>query len=205
MDSQQALNILEHSPSLAPSKRLRSARVLARHATKADLARILRIREAEHNSWVQKALDKAIRRTEERSSNDVVVEVEEERETNFSRHISEDVYAQATEECSKLFLHELRPLVGILEADANTEINCYASSSTRVSVARIQSFLCAIDMLRYASSAPIIKEFDLTDLVVRVSESESKRVLVASGGSPEEKDGSQSPADYIEQFSNQLA
>ena len=201
MDSEQALNTLEQLPSSVPSERLRSARFLARNSTEADRGRILRIREAEHNSWIRKALDKAIRRTEECKAKVLIAEEGEKEETPFDRQFYEDVYAQATEESSKMFLHELRPLVGFLEVDANTEINCYACSNTRVSVARIRSFLDAIDMLRNASAAPIIKDFDLTDLVVRVSEVEARRNLVASGILSEEEDGSQIPGGYIEQFS----
>ncbi len=201
MDSEQALNTLEQLPSSVPSARLRSARFLARNATEADRGRILRIREAEHNSWIQKALDKAIRRPEECKSMVLTAEEGEKEETPSDRQFYEDVYARATEESSAMFLHELRPLVGFLEVDANTEINCYACSNTRVSVARIRSFLDAIDMLRNASAAPIIRDFDLTDLVVRVSEVESRRNLVASGILSKEEDGPQIPVGYIEQFS----
>ena len=202
MDSSQALNILEQRTGSAPSERLRSARFLAQNATEADRSRIQRIRETEHNSWIQKALDKAIRRTELCNSLAAVAEVVEEEESHIDRRFCDDVYAQATEETSAMFLHELRPLVGILELDANTEINSYACSSTKVSVTRIQSFLDVIDMLRHASAAPIIKDFDLTDLVVRVSELESRRYLVASGSLSEEENVHQNPAGYIEQFSN---
>ena len=201
MDSSQALNTLEQRSYSAPSERLRSARFLAQNATKADRSRIQRIRETEHNSWIQKALDRAILRTEPCNSDAAVAEVIEEEESHIDRLFCDDVYAQATEETSAMFLHELRPLVGILELDANSEIDCYICSNTKVAVTRIQSFLDVIDMLRHASAAPIIKDFDLTDLVVRVSELESRRYLVASENLSEEENVQENPDGCMEQFS----
>lgn len=202
MDCNRALSTLEQGHNLVPSARLRSARFLALNATKADLSRIQRIREAEHNSWVQKALDRAVKRIEVCDSTAVVAEVSEEEETHFGSHFYEDLYVKATEETSAMFLHELGPLVGCLEVDANSEIDCYTCSNTRASVSRIKSFLKVIDMLRLASTAPTIVDFDLTDVVVRVSEEESRRYLFASGMMSELEDGHQIPVDCIRHFSD---
>ncbi|MXZ01059.1 sensor histidine kinase, partial [Candidatus Poribacteria bacterium] len=133
-------------------------------------------------------------------SKDVIAEKEETEESVSDRLFYEAVYARATEENTKIFLHEFRLLVGFLEVDANREIDCYACSNTRASVARIQSFLEAFDMLSIASQAPITKDFDLTDLVVQVSELESRRNLATSGIPPKEGDGRQIPGSYAEPF-----
>ena len=94
-------------------------------------------------------------------------------ETFFSdARLNEDLRAQAIEETSAFFLHELRPLIGLLEVAAADEIDRYRCSKTKTSVDRVRSSLDAIERLRKASAAPNIKEFDLTDLVIRVAADE---------------------------------
>ena len=200
MDSEQALSILEQTPPPAPSERLRCARFLARYASESERSRILRIKEGEHNSWIQRALNRALRRTEESDSKVLIGAEGKEEETPSYRQFYEDVYAQASEDSYKMLVHELRPLVGILELDADKEINCYSCSNTRVSVDGIRSFLSSIDLLRNASEAPNIREFDLTDLVVRVSEAETRRSLVATRMLQEEEGGSQIRSGYVSRF-----
>ena len=93
-------------------------------------------------------------------------------ETPLDARLYEDLHAQAIEQTSGWFLHELRPLVGFLDEDAGTEIDCYVCSKTKASIGRIQSLLDAIERLRKASTAPMVQEFDLTDLVARVASDE---------------------------------
>lgn len=200
MDRESAFNSLEQSPPLLPSERLRNARYLARNATDADWIRIIRIREAEYDFWVQKALDKAIAKAEVRQPKDMTTEEEEKKESLSYEQFYEDVYTQATEDCYGMFLHELRPIVGSLEAYAKTEVNCYRCSKTRDSIKRILSYLDAIDMLRDASTALTIRDFDLTDLVSQVSEVEARRNLVVSGILPEEETDSRILDDHIKQL-----
>lgn len=200
MDSEQALNTLEQSPSPVPSERLRSARFLARNATGADRSRILKIKEAENNTWIQKALERAISRTEECDSKVLNRDEGDKEEITSDRQFYEDVYVQATEDSYKMLVHELRPLIGILEIDANIEIACYGCSNTRDSIEGIRSFLASIELLRSASEAPINSEFDLTDLVFRVSEVETRRNLIASRMLREEEDSPQIPGGFVKQF-----
>lgn len=200
MDREKALITLEQSPPLLPSQRLRIARFLAQNATDADRGRIIRIRQTEYDSWVQKALDKAISRTEARKPKDSTTDEEEKEDDPSSRQLYEDIYAQATRDCSAMFLHELRPLVGFLEADAIDEVNCYNCSNTKKSVMRILSCLDTIDMLRNASMTPSIRDFDLTDLVSQVSEVETRRSLVVSGILSEEENDFRILDDHIRQF-----
>ena len=56
---------------------------------------------------------------------------------------------------------------------AANEIDCYPCSRTKVSIDRVRSFLDAIEKLRKAAAPPDIKEFDLTDLVIRVAADEA--------------------------------
>lgn len=200
MDIEQALNTLEESPSPVPSKRLRCARYLAKNATEADLGRLLRIRNGEHDSWIQQALDQAISRIEDYDTMFRLGEEGGKEEIPAERPFYDDLYDRATEEISAMFVHELLPLVGSLRLDANAEINCYGCSNTRNSVEGIRSFLRAVDSLYTAFKTPIIRDFDLTDLIARVSEIESRRYLFFSGKLTEEEDGSQFPGNSIEQL-----
>ena len=120
-----------------------------------------------------RALEQALKRSDQDSSAATTATVNEVRETPLDTRLYEELHAQAIEETSALFLHELRPLVGLLDEAADAEIDHYACSRTKASVGRVKSFLGAIERLRKASAAPAVQEFDLTDLVVRVAADEA--------------------------------
>ena len=168
MDNGQALADLERWPAATSSERLRAARFLARNATNVHRNRLAKVREAERNLWVRRALDQALKRSEIGESGASTVAVGEIPDAPIPDiHLNEELRAQAIEETSALFLHELRPLVGLLEGAAASEIDRYVCSRTKDSVDRVRSFLDAIERLRKASAPPAIQEFDLTDLVIR--------------------------------------
>ena len=176
VDNEQALAAFERARTATSSERLRAARFLAQNATGGDRNRLSKIRGVERNSWVRRALDQALKRSEMGRSDDSTEPVEEIRETPFpDARLYDELRAQAIVETSAMFLHELRPLVGFLDADAATEIDRYECSRTKVSVNRVRSLLNAIARLRMASVAPDLQEFDLTDLVVRVAVDEVMR------------------------------
>ena len=176
MNNDQALAVLEQASTSIASERLRAARFLARNATPAQRSRISRIRKTERNSWVRKALDHALKRTETNGLATVSVRVEATKDTPvLDMPLQEELRAQATEETSGVFLHELRPLVGFVEITAAAEIEDYANSNTSASVGRVRSFLDAIERLQRASAAPAIEDFDLTDLVVRAAADEVRQ------------------------------
>ena len=173
VDKEQALATLESSPA-STNERLRAARFLAQNATGTDRNRLSQVRGGERNSWVRQALDQALIRSQLDTTVGQTVAVEQLQETPFGDpHLYEELRAQAIEETSGLFLHELRPLVGLLEGSAAREIDRYACSRTKTAIDRVRSFLEAIERLRMASAAPAIQEFDLTDLVARVTTDEA--------------------------------
>ena len=173
MDNEQAFAIVERSRASSSSERLRAARFLARNATSSHRNRLSKLRDVEHNAWVRQALDQALKRPGIRNSDAFTVAVQDASETPFlDAHLNKDLRAQAIEETSAFFLHELRPLIGLLEVAAADEIDRYRCSRTKTSVDRVRSSLDAIERLRKASAAPNIKEFDLTDLVIRVAADE---------------------------------
>ena len=190
MNSEEALAVLEGVPAPTSSERLRAARFLAQNAITDHQARLSKIRETERNSWVQKALDQALKRSGRgRSVTSMAITDKEVHETPIDTRLYEELRAQAIEETSGWFLHELRPLVGFLNDDAGSEIHYYECSRTKASVDRVKSFLDAIARLRKASAAPEMQEFDLTDLVIRVAENEAKQGRAALDDSKEEAYG----------------
>ena len=176
VDNEQAFAVFERAPPATSGERRRAARFLAQKATCADLNRLSKIRDVERNSWVRRALDQALKRSEMGRSVDSIVAIEETRETPLpDARLHEELRAHAIAETSAMFLHELSPLVGFIDADAANEIDRYECSKTKVSVNRVRSLLNAIARLRMASAAPALQEFDLTDLVLRVAADEVMR------------------------------
>ncbi len=122
VDNEQALAVFEHTSASSSSGRLRAARFLARNATNAHRTRLSKIREVERNSWVDMALGHALKRSGKGGAV-VSIAAEEEQETPVNTRLHEEFRAQAIEEASAWFLHELRPLVGFLHEAADAEID----------------------------------------------------------------------------------
>ena len=89
MDNEQALAAFERILASTSSERLRAARFLAQNATKAHRARLSKIREAEPNSWIRRALEQALRRSGKGSSIAKNLAVEEVRETPLDTRLYE--------------------------------------------------------------------------------------------------------------------
>ena len=196
MDNEQALTAFQCTPASTSSERLQAARFLAKNANNAHRSRLSKIRQTERNFWVRHALDQALKRSGNGRAVESLAAVAEVQETLLDTLLYEELRAQAIEETSAWFLHELRPLVGFLDEAADAEIDCYVCSRTKASVGRVQAFLDAIARLRKASAAPAIQEFDLTDLVVRVAEDEAKRGRATLDYSNEEADEEAAQEDY---------
>ncbi len=176
VDNEQALAAFERSSDPTTSERLRAARFLAKYASSAYSDRLSAIRANENNPWVRQALGRALSRAQVTQPKPSIASGGESEEAAITgKPFDEDVRALAVEETSAILLHQLRPLVGLLELAANDEIDGYSSSRTKTAVDQIRSFLEAMDGLRKASEAPIIEDFDLTDLVVNVAEYEVER------------------------------
>ncbi len=175
MNNDLALAVLERVPTATQSERLQAARFLSRNATPACRDRVSRARAIEPNSWVQQALDRALKRSGMISPYRLPLAVRAVVESSPDVQAHDEIRAQAIEETSAMFLHELRPLVGFIDDAAEREISYYKCSETKQSVARVRSFLETIQRLRKASAAPLIQEFNLTDLVLRVATDEVRQ------------------------------
>ena len=173
MSTKQAFSTLENRQKSSPSERLRAARLLARNPASVDHARLVAIRAAERNFYVRQALDRAIDGVGKSDPAAGKHEPEAGGEAEqLDSQLYGDVLAEATFETSALFLHELRPLIGILDATALRELPDYKTSATKEGIDGIKTLLGAIDRLRRASVPPQVLEFDLTDLVGRVASRE---------------------------------
>lgn len=85
----------------------------------------------------------------------------------------EDVWAEATEEISSIFLHEISPLVGAVTQAAQDDLaQSFGSSRTRASLDRLVGLVELLSQLRRAAAAPDFTEFDLTDLVIQAIDDE---------------------------------
>lgn len=176
MDHDEALAALERRPYAAASERLRAARFLAQNATRRHRARLLAVRSVEHNSWVRQALDHALRHLGTNASSEASGSVPDVHEpVPEEPRLHQEILAEATAETAAFFLHELRPLVGLVEMDASQEMSGYAESRTRKSIDRVRAFLSAIERLRVASAPPATREFDLTDMVTQAAQDEVER------------------------------
>ena len=83
------------------------------------------------------------------------------------RDLIEDVWAEATEQITGTFFHELSPLVGAVSDAARSELGeAFESSRTAAASDRLVGLVELLGQLRRAASAPESKEFDLTDLVL---------------------------------------
>ena len=201
LNDEQAFAAFETRAGYTTSERLRAARFLAENAKIEHQGQLSAIMANEGNPWVRQALNQALIRSKmERSAIPVSAE-QDTQETHIpDQRLNEELRALAIEHNSAVFLHQLSPLVGLLELAATREIDCYASSDTKKSVGKIRSSLDAIARLRKASEAPVTIEFDLTDLVVKVAEDEAtiwSAVLDGRGELSDEPSGVEEGADQI--------
>ena len=189
VDNSTALAVFDRIPLPTQSERLQAARFLARNATRAHRDRLSKLRGTERNSWVRQALDQALKRSQTGILVADNVAMAGTAPTPIAdERLHQELRAQSMEETCAMFLHELRPLVGFLDADAAQEIDGYSSSRTKHSVNQLRSFLEAMDRLRQASGAPSVQEFDLTDLVIRVAENEVRRTRASLGNPGQRSD-----------------
>lgn len=162
MNRQDAIRLLQ---SDVAAERLRAARELYGVATAEDVPELRERLAQEGDTWVQRALERAIdRRTHgdgSRSGSREWISLPEERAL-------EELRAEAIEIVTKLALHEVRKLVGSAEVRASAEIKNYATSRTYEALEKMKALLGAVERLNDAAASPRWSEVDLTDLVTLV-------------------------------------
>lgn len=140
--------------------RLRAARALVREASNEDYQVVTTAYDIEGDALVKDVLGRVLRGLGNReipeSDRITIVSMDDE---------LSDVYAQAVDDVTVTFLHELRPLWGTLDSRAHHDVPDYEETRTYRAARRIKSFLDAMQKLRDASQVPVIVEFDLSDFV----------------------------------------
>lgn len=160
MTKEEALALLQ-APSAA--ERLRGARRLrGASLSETELHEVSTRLDAEADAWVRHALASVLldlEASDPPSMDDSPGAVDE--------RTLREIQAQATEQVTRLFLHELRPIVGSLNSWARTEIPTESFDETRtgIALAKLGDLLGTFSALNEASTAPTVAEFDLTILV----------------------------------------
>lgn len=166
MNRQEALSSLQ-SPDL--HIRLDAARFLEKSATASDRGVIASALAHESVPWIVKALNRAL----DRLDGEVSSPIPESFETNEDDELSGQ-YAQAVQETSKRFVHDMKRLIGFLEVEAIDEIANYADSKTKRHVERLRSLISGIEKISNAAQSAALTDFNLAELVSEISEVESK-------------------------------
>lgn len=158
MDRDEALTAIESDETI---QRLRAARVLSEQAQEEDATRIRLARDAEPDVLVRRVLERALATATSQGNTipeSAILLVPTDPDLA-------DLYGKAVEDVGRLFLHEMRPLLGNLELTLIRENGLEYDGPLVTGIERIRGFLDAIQNLRDASAVPIREEFDLTDFV----------------------------------------
>jgi len=160
MDAKQAHELLESRDS---HNRLKAARFFESSGEIGDLDRIAAACAREDVSRIKKILSKA--RTQLKESASLQAKTQSEQ-----IELADEIYSRALHETTRILLHELRPIVGLLITRAQTEIPVYEGSQTSLQIARLTSLLDGFDRLAKAASAAKYEDFDLADMIRDISQ-----------------------------------
>jgi signal transduction histidine kinase len=159
----------------SPHERLRAARYLAQNSERDDLAAIREARSSEPDSYVKAALENAISRL---SSTSVQPKAEPASDDEMPDDVLRKARTEAIEWVTTLFLHEVASPFGLVANAASREVPGYATSSTRRHIDRVQRIFAGIEQLRTVTATPKPEEFDLAELIVRITTEESAGAVV---------------------------
>jgi signal transduction histidine kinase len=161
---EEALALLEDR---APRNRLRAARALQAAALAGDFQALRDHIDREPDGHVRRALLRVVHRIRpeqrrpEQPTQDGIDESQQD--------LIEDVWAEATEEITTIFVHEISPVAGAVAAAARSDLgDAFESSATARTVGRLRELVEHLTQLCQAAEAPEKSEFDLTDLVVQM-------------------------------------
>lgn len=145
--------------------RLAAARLLVAEAGVDNLPLIHERLMSESEGFVREAFHRVL---EHLGTADDVDESDSPEENPAALTTSE-IRTQAIEHTAKLFLHELRPILGSVAMHASRDLDtAYATSQTAKRMQRALDVLAVIGRLADASSVPRHRELDLTEVINRV-------------------------------------
>lgn len=157
-----AESVLRRLRSDDASERLKAARYLATHAVPENQAAIRDALSHEGVVWIKGALKRALAKIGAKDSHTVSSSVDRD---EVPAGIAAQVHAEALETTTAQLIHEIEPLVGTLKLAAQSEIDDYDGSQTRIAISRVDDFLEALSRLRRAAGAPKMEEIDLGLLI----------------------------------------
>lgn len=165
MTREEALGLLSAS---SMHDRLRAARFLARTADRSDYPSLTAALSVETVVWVRDALQTAINRVGgAETAKAISTRVWEDAEPEV------EAYALAVEDITRRIVHEIEPIVGVVRLHASREIPDFQNSRTAKGLARLVDTLTAVSILGKVSAVPQAREFNLSELVRSVVESEA--------------------------------
>lgn len=165
MTREQALTSLL---SAVPSERLSAARYLQFWALPGDIPVLRDAIAKESVGWVRRALESALQRLGDKQI--VTVDLDQLRQEDSET--SADVAAIARARVARTVVHELEPIVGVIEYYASNEFTGYEASRTKHHVERLAAMLRAIETLGKITSTPSVEPVDIARLLTELIESE---------------------------------
>jgi signal transduction histidine kinase len=159
MDRDQALALLESENA---RERLEAARFLEHSASTADADAIRAARTVETVAWIRDSLTRALNLA---TAGGAGIEQPETPRSETDDEDLDAIYAAALRDVADQIVHELDPLVGAARLHAAEELAAMPGSKTRRDIDRIAAVLKAVDELARAAAAPVITDFNLSDVV----------------------------------------
>jgi hypothetical protein len=158
-------------------KRLAAAQALLKAAKTTDLPALKAACERERSPWVLNLLKQIIATVGGDQQEPIVFENDPPEIQLVDKRESE---LKAIEQITKIFLHELAPIVGRLEVQASQEVTNYQNSKFSLEIAHLQRFISAMRNLSDATKVPQNIELNLAqtirDIVSRISNNVSQNL-----------------------------
>jgi len=171
MTHEEALELLQSQSSLL---RRNAALYLASHATEADIPKLARARQIESDTYTLRRLDQALSR---------FITTEYGRETEQATDdasIDSATFAKAIEWVGRLVLHEMEGPIGRVALYASSEVGNYEASKTKAELEGLRQIFSGLTVLIEASRIPRRTDFDLSDLIQEIVDSEAGDVVDVS-------------------------
>ena len=165
-----------------PRDRRQAARYLIQNPSREVHSELQQALARESDFWSRTAIEKALRAVQELDGQ--VSDLDHTELDEAPSKALEEAYARALQETAERFLHEIKPIVGVLKVYAAKEVPNYGRSRTSREIQRLSQFLRAIGTLCQAASPPKLEELDLAGLVKKVAtqESQDSEVRVQTSG-----------------------
>lgn len=154
--------------SEVPAERLEAARYLQFWAVPGDIPALRTAIQRESVAWVRRALEAGLSRLGDVST----TRVDLNRLVQDEAAQSADAEALGRARIARSVVHEVEPIVGLIELYARMEIEDYSASRTRLQVERLSRILSALETLAKVTAAPRVDRIDVARLLRRVVDAE---------------------------------